>query len=212
MDNDFSVFTSLPEGFRTVEDQLDHKLASLTVTQAFADYGYPIPSAHASHSCYMRAYYELSEEWLSNAEQHGTVLTNDDYSAVMVLVPMEKCCLCDIDAVSRIVAENSCEETAANMRDIVSYIAADEEKLTLREGTAYIEAFAVQTPKQGQKLGSKLMRQLIRECNEQDRDIFLFTNTEKNAAIYTHFGFETLLRHEEKELNSTTWFMLKRPD
>jgi len=54
------------------------------------------------------------------------------------------------------------------------------------------------------------MRQLLGECDAQGRDVFLFTNTEKNASIYDHFGFDTIKKHTVEELNSTTWFMLHR--
>jgi len=210
--NNLNLFENLPDGFRLVENEIDHKLASLTVTQAFADYEYPVPAVPASHSSFMKIYYDFSEAWIYNAEKVGLVLTNDDYSAVMVLTPYDKSAEVDVVALGDKLAGLETREVGDNLTHIMQYIGKDEEDLKFREGTVYIEALAVQTPRQGQKLGSKLMRQLFSECDKQDRDIFLFTNTEKNASIYTHFGFETIKKHTVEELNSTTWFMLRRSE
>ena len=208
--NNLNLFETLPEGFRLVENEIDHKLASLTVTQAFADYKYPVPAIPASHSSYMRIYNDLSETWINNAEKVGLILTNDDYSAVMILTPVDKSAELDVVKLGNKFSSLETKEVGDNFTRIFDYIGEDEKDLKFRKGTVYIEAFAVQTPRQGQKLASKLMRQLFEELDKQDRDVFLFTNTDRNAAIYTHFGFETIKKHTVEELNSTTWFMLRR--
>lgn len=210
--NNLNLFETLPEGFRLVENEIDHKLASLTVTQAFADYQYPIPSISASHSSYMKLYYELSEVWLSHAEKKGLVLTNDDYSAVMILSSVD--CMAELDTVGigNHLAALETRETGDNFTGIFDYIEEDEKELKFKKGTIYIEVFAVQTPRQGQKLGSKLMRQLFAELDKQDRDVFLITHTERNVSIYTHFGFETVKKHTVEGLGSTTWYMLRRSE
>ncbi len=210
--NNLNLFENLPEGFRLVENEIDHKLASLTVTQAFADYKYPVPAVPASHSSFMRIYNDFSEAWINNAENVGLVLTNDDYSAVMILTPVDRSAEIDIVEFGNKFAALETREVGDNFTEILQYIGEDEKDFKFREGTVYIEAFAVQTPRQGQKLASKLMRQLFKELDQQDRDVFLFTNTERNAAIYTHFGFETIKKHTVEELGSTTWFMLRKAE
>lgn len=210
--NNLNLFENLPEGFRLVENELDHKLAALTVTQAFADYKYPVPSLPASHSAYMKTFADFSEAWISNARKVGLVLTNEDYSAVMILTPVDRSAELDLVAFGDRLAEMETREVGDNLTKIMQYIEEDEKDLQFRDGTVYIEAFAVQTPRQGQKLASKLMRQLFCELDKQDRDVFLFTNTERNAAIYTHFGFETIKKHTVEELGSTTWFMLRKAE
>lgn len=204
------LFQNLPEGFRLVEDEIDHKLASLTVTQAFADYAYPIPTTEISHSAYMKFYYHMAELWISNAEKVGTVLTNDDYSAVMILTPVNKSAAIGEELVRDKLGSCAGPEAVENMLQILKYIFLAEEDLPLRENTVYIEAFAVQTAKQGQKLGSKLMRKLFEVCDAQGRDLLLFTNTERNVSIYKHFGFDVLKHVAEEELNSFTDFMLRK--
>lgn len=210
--NNLNLFENLPEGFRLVENEIDHKLASLTVTQAFADYKYPVPAVPASHSSFMRIYNDFSEAWINNAQNVGLVLTNEDYSAVMILTPVDRSAEIDIVEFGNKFAALETREVGDNFTEIMQYIGEDEKDFKFREGTVYIEAFAVQTPRQGQKLASKLMRQLFKELDQQDRDVFLFTNTERNAAIYTHFGFETIKKHTVEELGSTTWFMLRKAE
>ncbi len=207
--NKLNLFKNLPEGFRLIENEIDHKLASLTITQAFADYKYPIPTLPASHSSYMRIYNDLSEIFINNAEKVGVILTNDDYSAVMILTPVDSSAEIDAITLGNKFSSLETKEVGNNFTQILQYISEDEKDFKFREGTIYIEAFAVQTPRQGQKLASNLMRQLFKELDSQDRDVFLFTNTERNVAIYTHFGFETIKKHTVKELGSTTWFMLR---
>ncbi len=204
------LFQNLPEGFRLVKDEFDHKLASLTVTQAFADYAYPVPSTEISHSAYMKFYYHLAELWISNAEKVGTVLTNDDYSAVMVLTPADKSAVISEDLIREQLGSCAGPEAVENALQIMNYIYLAEEDLSFRENTVYIEAFAVQTARQGQKLGSKLMRKLFEACDAQGRDLLLFTNTERNVSIYKHFGFDVIKHTAVEELNSFTDFMLRR--
>ncbi len=210
--NNLNLFETLPEGFRLVEDEIDHKLASLTVTQAFADYQYPVPAVPASHSSFMKIYHDFSEAWIDNAQKVGLVLTNEDFSAVMILTPVDGSAEVDVVELGNKLAGLETRAVGDNLTQIMQYIGEDEKDLHFREGTVYIEALAVQTPRQGQKLGSMLMRRLFKELDEQDRDVFLFTNTERNAAIYTHFGFETIKKHTVEELGSTTWFMLRRAE
>lgn len=208
---DSTFFENLPEGFRLVEDEIDYKLVALTLTQAFADYAYPVPSCPTSHSSFMKIYYEFSKGWIDNALKYGHVLTNDDYSAVMVLVPMDKTCPLPRQETLDMIEESVGKEVMGNLLDILDYIGKEEETMEFSQGTMYIEALAVQTPRQGQKLASKLMRKLFEECDRENREVILFTNTERNVSIYEHLGFDTYHFAEEKELNSSTFFMKRIP-
>jgi len=125
--NNLNLFENLPAGFRLVENVIDHKLASLTVTQAFADYKYPVPSIPASHSMCMKEYYYFSEAWIYNAEKYGLVLTNEDYSAVMVLTPVEHTCEVDVVKLGKMCAEwENSKEVGDNVTNIMTYIGKDE--------------------------------------------------------------------------------------
>lgn len=201
------LFETLPEGFKfATEDDLP--LVSLTLAQAFADYKYPIPSVEISYSALLRFYYEISETCAKNALSNGLVLTNDDFSAVILVTPFEKRADYNPKSLYENLKKNASIEAAENMMKIFDYIAKGESTLKLDEGTLFVDQFAVLTSKQGQKLGSKLMRQLFAECEKKDRDVLLYTNTEHNKDIYNHFGFSTILSIHEDDINSDTFYLL----
>ena len=203
------LFKVLPEGFR-LGDEDDVPLVTLTVAQAFADYNYPIPSIETSHSALLKFYYQLTENVVKNTLKYGVVLTNEDFSAIMLVTPVTHMADYGVERLYRDLEKNAGVEAAENMRKIVEYIEEEEKKLTLSDRAIYVEEFAVQTPRQGQKLGSKLMRELFRQCEQENRDVFLFTNTPRNEAIYNHFGFETIRAIHKEDLNSDTFFLLRR--
>lgn len=205
--NNLGLFEILPEGFRLATKE-DFSLVTLTLAQAFADYKYPVPSIEVSHSASLRYHYELCGGCVLNALENGAVLTNEDFSAVLLVTPYNKRANINVDSLYDNVKSNASEEAAKNMVEIFDYIDKGEKDISLKDNTVYVEMFAVQTPRQGQKLGSKLMRELFSQCVKNNKDIFLFTNTERNNSIYNHFGFETIKKIENKELNSTTYYLL----
>lgn len=201
------MFEILPKGFRlaTIEDL---PLVDLTLAQAFADYNYPIPSIHVPYSALLKFYYEVCDKCAKNAIKNGVVLTNEDFSAVILVTPYEKRADYGIESLYINLKENAGIEAANNMKKIVNYICKGEEELHIDNDVAFIDMFAVQTPRQGQKLGSMLMRELFRQCKQKKMDIFLYTNTKKNESIYNHFGFETIKSIHNEELNSDTYYLL----
>lgn len=63
-------------------------------------------------------------------------------------------------------------EAKADVQYIFGYTYEDEKYLEYNEDDIYIEIFAVQTPRQGQKLGSQLMRKLFEECDKAKKRYF----------------------------------------
>ena len=206
---DTSYITDLPHGFR-IGTKEDFPLISLTMAQAFADYEYPVPTTEISYSGRLRFNYDLFFYMINNAFEHGVVLTNEDYSAILVTVPLEKACVIPLEKIADRMRKYASAQSVENMCAIFRHIEALEEKLSFRKGTVYVECFAVQTPRQGQHLGSALMRQLFAQCDAKGRDVMLFTNTARNRSIYEHLGFECVLADHADDLNSDTFFMLHR--
>ena len=203
------IFSDLPEGFRLGGEE-DVSLITLTIAQAFADSAYPIPSVSIDYSAHFKFMYEISEGIVRNTIRHGAALTNEDFSAVMLIVPLSKSADYGIEKIYANLRDNAGVEAAENMRLIFEAIGKAEATLALSENTLYVEQFAVQPPRQGQKLGSMLMRELFRRCEPDKCDVFLYTNTAHNESIYHHFGFETISKLEEKELGSDTYFLLRK--
>ena len=205
-----TLFNDLPEGFRLAGEE-DMPLVTLTLSQSFADYAYPMPSTEVSHSARLKIMYDIFTNMTRNALQHGAVLTNEDFSAVMVLVPAEKTCALPVEELRDKMSGYATSADGENLYAEFLRVGELEEKLDLRDNTVYIECFAVQTPKQGQKLGSRLMRQLFAQCEKENRDILLYTNTDKNYSIYKHFGYDCILEDHADEINFNTFFMLHKP-
>jgi len=196
----------LPEGFRLGREE-DFPLIRLTIAQAFADSKYPVPSNEISYSALLRMNYEIGGHMVANAIDKGVVLTNEDFSAVLVAVDLADACQLPLQEICDHLREYGTEENALRAEAIFRHIGEMEEVLPLGKDIIYIEVLAVQTPYQGQKRGSKLMRQLIAECADMGKDLLLFTNTERNVAIYRHLGFDILYDEFTENLNSYTAFM-----
>ena len=196
----------LPSGFRIgTEDDLP--LISLTVAQAFADYKYPVPSNEITYSAHMKMNYELGRLMAVNAIEKGAVLTNEDFSAVLIAVDISDMCDIPLGQLCGHIRVYGTEENAVNVEKIFTHIGEMEKALPLGENVIYIEALAVQTAHQGEKRASKLVRFLISEAKKIGKDLFLFTNTERNVSIYKHLGFDVMYDEYCKELNSYTAFM-----
>ena len=201
--NNFDLFDELPEGFRIAREE-DLPLVTLTIAQAFTDYQYPIPTIEISYSAMLKYNYAIATACSKNALENGSILTNDDFSAVMLVTPFEKRADYGIDALYENLKTNAGVEAAENMVKIFEYVAEGEKTLHPDEGTVFIDQFAVQTPRQGQKLGSKLMRKLFEQCEKKNVDVLLYTNTELNKEIYNHFGYETINTLHEDSIHSDT--------
>jgi len=202
---------NLPEGFRRADEE-DTRLVALTLAQAFADYKYPTPSTDISYSAMLKVTFEITGYMIKNALEKGFILTNEDFSAVMVTVPIKDMCEVPLDSVCEHLRQYGTDADADNLKAIFERVGMLEEKLTLNGDDIYIEAFAVQTAHQGEKRASKLMRKLFDECEKLNKNIFLFTNTERNVSIYKHFGFETICEDRCEEINSYTAFMLYKTE
>jgi len=201
----------LPEGFRFGREE-DIPLIVLTFAQAFADSHYPVPSNPITYQALLRMNYEIGGYMVSNAIEKGVVLTNEDFSAILVTVDLQDACQLPLDKICESLRKYGTEENAIRTKEIFTHVGEMEETLSLGRNVTYVEAFAVQPQYQGKKLGSTLMRQLIKECADVGNDLFLFTNTEKNVAIYKHLGYEILYEEYSEKLESYTAFMYCKTD
>lgn len=201
------IFDELPEGFRIATEE-DKPLVCLTLSQAFTDYCYPMPSVEIPYNARLRMFYDVFTNMVSNGLKEGVVFTNDDFTAVMVTVPFNKSCVVPIEEISKSLEKNSSKEAGDNLRGEFNLVDELEKDLPIEKDIVYIECFAVQTPRQGQKLGSKLMRQLFKQCAKHNKNILLYTNTDRNRSIYEHFGYKCIKEDHSKDLNFDTFFML----
>lgn len=204
---EFKLFKNVPDGFRLATKE-DLPLVTLTLAQALTDCKYPIPSIEVEDNAFLKFNYEISEKCALNAIENGVVLTNEDFSAVLLITPYELRTDYCVDSLYNNLKNNADIGVADNMLNILNYVCEAEKQINIDKNTVFVDMFAVQTPKQGQKLGSKLMRELFRQCEENDMNVFLYTNTENNKDIYNHFGFKTISAVHRDDINSDTYFLL----
>jgi len=76
----------------------------------------------------------------------------------------------------------------------------------------YVMIVGVSPKFQGQGFGGKLLRGVIKESEKRGVPVYLETSTEKNAAMYNHFGFKTLAEINLPKLNLPQWEMLREPE
>lgn len=79
--NNLRIFETVPEGFNFVESDENRRLLALTLSQAFGDCYYSIPTVPMSHRDYLKLYYELGLQWIDNALKHGVVLATKIFLA-----------------------------------------------------------------------------------------------------------------------------------
>jgi len=204
-----NIFDVLPKGYKRLEGQEDYDRAVNTVTRAFADVDYPIPSMRISHEGYMKLYSELAYYWLDHSLKYGDVIVNEDVSALLILSPMDKTCDLPVDELEEKI--KGCMNQAAldNTLGIFKGACEDEKALEVDKNGIFIEIFAVHPDKHGTGLGGKIMKELFRECDRQGRDIALLTNYGKNVFLYEHLGFDILYRREAKELDTVYNYMIR---
>ena len=208
--NNLNIFEALPQGFRFIENGVERRLVALTIAQAFADSAYPLPSCPISHKDMLKLYFELGLRWIDNAGKCGLVLTNDDFSGVLILTTMK-----DALDVEKIIREDSTYDyLTPEARENLLYIFAshrkDEESLEYNDDDIYGEILAVQTPRQGQKIASMLMRGMFAECDRVGKDIYLVTSPEKNIRIYEHYGYKIIKEMHINEIDSHAFIMKRK--
>ena len=208
--NNLHIFESLPKGFRYVESAEDRERLARSISRAFGDCYYPIPTYPISHEDYLKLYYELGLQWIDNAQKYGVVVANEDFSGTLILTKMKDC----LDSGKLIKEDKTYDFLSPQAKENVSYIFAytydDEKYLEYNEDDIYIEIFAVDTERQGEKIGSHLMKGLFDECDKAKKDILLLTSIATNVEMYKHFGFEVMREHHVEEINSDAYYLKRR--
>lgn len=208
--NRLHIFETLPEGFHTVKTKEDREKLARMISRAFGDCFYPIPTYPINHDDYLKLYYELGLQWIDNALEKGVVVTNDDFSGTLILTKMKDC----LDSGKLIKEDKTYDFLSPEAKENVSYIFEytydDEKYLEYNEDDIYIEIFAVDTEKQGEKIGSWLMKGLFDECDKAKKDVLLLTSIAKNVDMYKHFGFEVIREHHVEEINSDAYYLKRK--
>ena len=200
------MFGEIPYGYRMAAER-HIKLIALAMAESFALAKYPIPVQELDYDILLKLKYETFKYIIKNALEKGVVIYEDNFIANIVLVPYEDACNTPYKELVNIIRNAGFNDVADNYIKTVEHIAELKKSIKLKEKTMYIEIFSVETQIQGNGFGKRLMKQIMNKCKKNGYDLFLYTNTLKNEAIYNHFGFKTLFADGDEKTGYTV-FML----
>lgn len=75
----------------------------------------------------------------------------------------------------------------------------------------YLDPMGVKPSYQGQGYGSRLIRGMMAEVNEERMPIYLYTTRRRNVEMYEHFGFKVVGEGELPGTGIAHWSMVKEP-
>jgi ribosomal protein S18 acetylase RimI-like enzyme len=75
----------------------------------------------------------------------------------------------------------------------------------------YLFAIGVRPERQGQGLGSALLRSALRRCDEEGQPAFLESSKERNLPIYRSHGFEVINKYSSAKGCPPLWGMWRDP-
>jgi GNAT superfamily N-acetyltransferase len=78
-----------------------------------------------------------------------------------------------------------------------------------KEPHYYLEFIGIDTPVQGEGLGSQMLQRLIGRADEERMGCYLETGNPRNVPLYLRFGFQTTA--EKEVIGVHTWFMWRPP-
>jgi len=189
------------------------KTAAAVVARAFFDY----PSLKAYFPDEKKRKGKLTrymEHVLQSAMQYGEVLTTEDLSGVMFLLPPGRTRLSDWDFVKSgfIVAPfivgfghypfvNTCEV----------FLADTQERLLQGRPHYYLWGLAVDPEKQRSGAGSALLKSLFKQADREQMPIYLETHQFANVAYYEQRGFQLIHTGKMPGDDLPFWCMLREP-
>ncbi len=100
------------------------------------------------------------------------------------------------------------EDVIARVRPVDDFIQAKHEQL-ISTPHCYLAFIGIDPNYQGMGIASKLIKPMLEEFAQESLPCYLETNTEKNVAIYEHYGFRLLEKFNISLTDLTFYAMLK---
>ncbi|MDF1515469.1 MAG: GNAT family N-acetyltransferase [Anaerolineae bacterium] len=75
----------------------------------------------------------------------------------------------------------------------------------------YLQIIGIATVYQGQGFGGRLLRALIRECDDAGLPIYLETETKQNVSMYQRFRFNVVKKIDVPVIRLPLWEMVRYP-
>lgn len=77
------------------------------------------------------------------------------------------------------------------------------------QNTVYLSSIGVRKEARGQHRATRLILPVLNALEEKGHSVFLYTNEQRNVAIYERFGFRTVYELQHTAIPCRTFFMLK---
>ncbi len=143
---------------------------------------------------------------------HGCVYTTDDLSAAALWTPPGRWRwragwfrqLKETPGFVRAVG-------VTRLRRVVPAVAALEARHPAQPHF-YLFQLAVDPPRQGQGIGSALLRHVLNECDRDGIPAYLENSNPRNTPLYERHGFEVTERHHIGGNGPPLWLMWRKPD
>ncbi len=97
------------------------------------------------------------------------------------------------------------------MGKVFPQIAIDRNEFMKGRDYYYIFIVGVAPHLQGKGYGKKLLNALIEKSNSESIPLYLETETEENANMYEHFGFELIQKITLPVVEHPMWEMVREP-
>lgn len=156
-----------------------------TLTLAFvADppirYAWPEPSA------YLAGFRRFTVGLGGRGVEHQTAFVSEDFSAAALWLPpgVEP----DAETIGALVAETVPEEKQGVIWQVLEQMGGFHPT----EPHWYLAAIGVDPSRQGQGLGSALLKHTLRSCDTQGLPAYLESSNPKNVPLYERHGFEVM--------------------
>jgi ribosomal protein S18 acetylase RimI-like enzyme len=76
----------------------------------------------------------------------------------------------------------------------------------------YLFNLSVRKDSQGKGIASKLMRPMLRFCDDERMVAYLETNKEANVGLYRHYGFDLMKEEQIPKSTVTHYAMVRKPN
>jgi GNAT superfamily N-acetyltransferase len=156
---------------------------------------------------------ERLERWFALALRklylrHGACYTTDDNAGAALWVPPDVRHMTTLEQIRLLP-----HALSLFRRDLPRVLRALAGASTKRpsEPHYYLPFMAVVPTRQGQGIGSALIRPILDRCDRESLLAYLEATTPRNAAFYERHGFATFSETRLNENGPPLWLMLRRP-
>ena len=185
---------------------------ALCAAESYGNITYALDDYFVGHPCTKE---ELREMWLFNLKYFYSraLIYSDspDCNAWMLWIPPGCKGVSVVDFIRHGGIRMTLKLGLASLKRIMHY---EDYSASVRLNATggrewYMYNLVVRPDAQGQHLVGKLLKPMLEYCEQRGKQVYLETHSEKNVAIYRHFGFEVVSDAPIPDTEVTHWGMAK---